>query len=98
MSLEYTAATSVGWAPPWCQHYWSFRPEMWRRQSDGDQGDSEGLVKLNTSLVERLNLTIRQGSAYPGRRTIGCAPLEGTHNQALDRSAGAHIGFGTCRS
>ncbi|PYV92337.1 MAG: hypothetical protein DMG05_04865 [Acidobacteria bacterium] len=35
--------------------------------------DWEGSVKLNTSLVERLNLTIRQGSAYPGRRTIGCA-------------------------
>jgi hypothetical protein len=27
-------------------------------------------VKLNTSFVERLNLTIRQGSAYLGRRTI----------------------------
>ena len=27
-------------------------------------------MKLNTSFVERLNLTIRQGSAYVGRRTI----------------------------
>ena len=27
-------------------------------------------MKLNTSFVERLNLTIRQGSAYLGRRTI----------------------------
>jgi hypothetical protein len=27
-------------------------------------------VKLNTSFVERLNLTIRQGSSYLGRRTI----------------------------
>ena len=27
-------------------------------------------VKLNTSFVERLNLTIRQGSAYLSRRTI----------------------------
>jgi hypothetical protein len=27
-------------------------------------------VKLNTSFVERLNLTIRQDSAYLGRRTI----------------------------
>jgi len=33
-------------------------------------GDSEDSVKLNTSFVERLNLTIRQGSAYLGRRTI----------------------------
>ena len=45
--------------------------------------DSEDLVKLNTSFVERLNLTIRQGSAYLGRRTILCS-LEGTSR----RSAG----------
>src|SRR5580765_7380837 len=32
--------------------------------------DSEDSVKLNTSFVERLNLMIRQGSAYVGRRTI----------------------------
>jgi transposase-like protein/IS1 family transposase len=32
--------------------------------------DSEDSVKLNTSFVERLNLTTRQGSAYLGRRTI----------------------------
>jgi transposase-like protein/IS1 family transposase len=32
--------------------------------------DSEDSVKLNTSFIERLNLTIRQGSAYLGRRTI----------------------------
>src|SRR5262249_27033970 len=32
--------------------------------------NSEDSVKLNTSFVERLNLTIRQGSAYLGRRTI----------------------------
>ena len=31
--------------------------------------DSEDSEKLNTSFVERLNLTIRQGSAYLGRRT-----------------------------
>jgi hypothetical protein len=31
--------------------------------------DSEDSSKLNTSFVERLNLTIRQGSAYLGRRT-----------------------------
>src|SRR5262249_13296864 len=33
--------------------------------------DSEDSVKLNTSLVERLNLTIRQGSAYLAGRTLG---------------------------
>jgi hypothetical protein len=32
--------------------------------------DSEDSSKLNTSFVERLNLTIRQGSAYLLRRTI----------------------------
>ena len=31
--------------------------------------DSEDSVKLNNSFVDRLNLTIRQGSAYLGRRT-----------------------------
>ncbi len=33
-------------------------------------GDSEDSEKLNTSFIERLNLTIRQGSAYLARRTI----------------------------
>jgi hypothetical protein len=32
--------------------------------------DSEDSVKLNTSFIERLNLTIRQGTAYLCRRTI----------------------------
>jgi hypothetical protein len=32
--------------------------------------NSEDSVKLNTSFVERLNLTIRQGCSYLGRRTI----------------------------
>jgi IS1 family transposase len=32
--------------------------------------DSEDSLELNTSFVERLNLTIRQGSSYLGRRTI----------------------------
>ena len=31
---------------------------------------SEDSLKLNTSFIERLNLTIRQGSSYLGRRTI----------------------------
>ena len=35
--------------------------------------DSEDSQTLNTSFVERLNLTIRQGSAYLGRRTLGQA-------------------------
>ena len=43
--------------------------------------DSEDSVKLNTSFVERLNLTVRQGSSYLGCRTICQArrtePLEG---------------------
>jgi IS1 family transposase len=32
--------------------------------------ESEDSVKLNTSFVERLNLTIRRGSSYLGRRSI----------------------------
>jgi hypothetical protein len=32
--------------------------------------DSEDSVRLNTPFVERLNLTIRQGSAYLLRRTL----------------------------
>ena len=32
--------------------------------------DSEDSLKMNTSFVERLNLTIRQGSAYLGRRAL----------------------------
>ncbi len=35
--------------------------------------DSEDSSKLNTSFIERLNLTIRQGSAYLFRRTISHA-------------------------
>jgi hypothetical protein len=38
---------------------------------------SEDSVKLNTSFVERLNLTIRQGSAFLGRRTICQARWKG---------------------
>jgi hypothetical protein len=32
--------------------------------------ESEDSSKLNTSFIERLNLTIRQGSAFLSRRTI----------------------------
>ncbi len=35
--------------------------------------DSEDSVKLNTSYIERLNLTIRQGSAFLHRRTLSHA-------------------------
>ena len=35
--------------------------------------DSEDSETLNTSFVERLNLTLRQGSAYLVRRTLGRA-------------------------
>jgi hypothetical protein len=38
--------------------------------------DSEDSSKLNTSFVERLNLTIRQGAAYLFRRTICYARWE----------------------
>ena len=39
--------------------------ELWRASKDSR--------KLNTSCIERLNLTIRQGSAYLGRRTLSHA-------------------------
>ena len=39
--------------------------ELWRASEDSR--------KLNTSYIERLNLTIRQGSAYLGRRTLSHA-------------------------
>ena len=42
--------------------------------------DSEDSSKLNTSFIERLNLTIRQGSAYLGRRTL----CQGRWKQCLD--------------
>jgi IS1 family transposase len=38
--------------------------------------DSEDSSKLNTSFVERLNLTIRLGSAYLFRRTISHARMK----------------------
>ena len=39
----------------------------WRLQDALEE--SEDSHKLNTSFIERLNLTVRQGSAYLGRRT-----------------------------
>ncbi len=32
--------------------------------------ESEDSTKLNTAFIERLNLTIRQGSAYLHRRSV----------------------------
>jgi IS1 family transposase len=46
--------------------------------------NSEDSVKLNTSFVERLNLTIRQGSAYLGRRTICQARRKGCLQDHLE--------------
>ena len=46
--------------------------------------NSEDSVKLNTSFVERLNLTIRQGSAYLGRRTIYLSSAETASNDHLE--------------
>jgi hypothetical protein len=51
--------------------------------------DFEDSVKLNTSFVERLNLTIRQGSAYLGRRTI----CQARQKQCLND----HLGLLRCR-
>ena len=45
---------------------------------------SEDSMKLNTSFVERLNLTIRQGSAYLGRRTICQARWKGRLEDHLE--------------
>ena len=41
---------------------------MWRLEEA--LRNSEDSSKLNTSFIERLNLTIRKGSAYLSRRTI----------------------------
>jgi hypothetical protein len=46
--------------------------------------NSEDSMKLNTSFVERLNLTIRQGSAYLGRRTICQARWKGRLEDHLE--------------
>ena len=51
--------------------------------------NSEDSVKLNTSFVERLNLTIRQGSSYLGRRTL----CQARGKQYLD----AHLELLRCR-
>jgi transposase-like protein/IS1 family transposase len=45
---------------------------------------SEDSVKLNASFIERLNLTIRQGSSYLGRRTICQARWKGRLEDHLE--------------
>lgn len=46
--------------------------------------NSEDSSTINTSFIERHNLTIRQGSSYLGRRTA-CPPLSGRACHARDR-------------
>ena len=67
--------------------------------------NSEDSVKLNTSFVERLNLTIRQGSSYLSRRTISQArwkerledhlELLGCHYNFVRRHRALKIGTGS---
>ena len=54
----------------------SFKSGLGRRLRESDE--SEDSSKLNTSFVERLNQTIRQGSAYLFRRTM----VEGTSRRS----------------
>ena len=56
--------------------------DMWRFEET--LRDSEDSSKLNTSFVERLNLTIRQGSAYLFRRTICHARRKGRLEDHLE--------------
>jgi hypothetical protein len=56
--------------------------ERWRLEQA--LRDSEDSVKLNTSFVERLNLTIRQGSEYLGRRKISQARQKQRLNDHLE--------------
>ena len=46
--------------------------------------NSEGSSTLNTSFIERMNLTIRQGSAYLSRRTLSHARSEEKLEQHLE--------------
>jgi len=47
-------------------------------------GDSEDAEKLNTSFIERLNLTIRQGCSYLGRRVLAHARSAACLTDALE--------------
>ena len=62
----------------------------------GSLRNSEDSVKLNTSFVERLNLTIRQGSSYLGQARRkqyldGHLELLRCHLQLREASQGAEI-------
>ena len=46
--------------------------------------NSEDSSTLNTSFIERMNLTIRQGSAYLSRRTLSHARSEEKLNEHLE--------------
>ena len=46
--------------------------------------NSEDSSRLNTSFIERMNLTIRQGSAYLSRRTLSHARSEGKLEEHLE--------------
>ncbi len=46
-------------------------------------GESEDSVELNTAFIERLNLTIRQGAAYLGRRS----PCHVRRREALEEGS-----------
>ena len=49
------------------------QPKGMKQRLEDALSDSEDSTKLNTSFIERLNLTLRQGSAYLGRRTLSHA-------------------------
>jgi len=51
-----------------------------RQQFEGALYKSEDSCSLNTAFIERLNLTIRQGSAYLGRKT----PCHARNGEYLD--------------
>ncbi len=50
----------------------------------GDAPNSEDSSTLNTSFIERLNLTIRQGSAYLSRRTLSHARSQAKLEEHLE--------------
>lgn len=49
----------------------SQRPQLPQPQLNEALFDSEDASTVNTSFVERLNLTIRQGCSYRSRRSAG---------------------------
>ena len=51
---------------------------------DAGLNNSEDSSTLNTSFIERMNLTIRQGSAYLSRRTLSHARSEDKLEEHLE--------------